>query len=209
VRLVLGPAVAGACLAWLLAKRYLLRGGWLIWPVLVIVPALLFSVNEARWHRFESGLASAAQPVLAGRDAGFACERLTRSFWSSTGHVGHVWFDPDGTPAHDAFLSSGTCSKVTSWRDHPGRASLEEIVAVHTVAHEAAHLLGQRSEAQAECTALTHDAQVMQRLGASPDQARADLVRYLAQVYPRLPDEYRGECPAVTEAAATALTGRR
>jgi hypothetical protein len=204
VRLILGPAVVGVCLAWLLAKRYVLRGGWLIWPVLVIVPALVFSVNEARWHRFESGLAEAAQPVLAGRDSGFACERLMRNFWSSTGHVGHVWFDADGTPAHDAFLSSATCSRVTSWREHPGRASLDEIVAVHTVAHEAAHLIGQRSESQAECTALTHDAQVMQRLGATADQAQADVVRYLAQVYPRLPDEYRGDCPALTATDVTA-----
>jgi hypothetical protein len=188
----------------LLAKRYVLRGGWLIWPVLLIVPTLVFSVNEARWHRFESDLASAAQPVLAGRDAGFACERLMRNFWSSTGHVGHVWFDADGTPAHDAFLASSTCAKVRSWRDHPGSADLDEIVAVHTVTHEAAHLAGQRSEAQAECIAVTHDAQVMQRLGATAEQARADVVRYLTGVYPRLPDDYRGDCPALSALVAPA-----
>jgi hypothetical protein len=120
-----------------------------------------------------------------------------RNFWSSQGHVGHVWFDADGTPARLAFLSSGTCDKVKSWRDHPGAASIKEIVAVHTVAHEAAHLAGQRNEAEAECTALTHDVLVMQRLGATPQEARADVVRYLAEVYPRLPDEYRGACPTL------------
>jgi hypothetical protein len=197
VRITGGLVVAGACLAWWLAKRYLLNAGWTIWPVLVIVPALLFSANEARWHSFESQLVDAAQPVLGGRDAGFACERLMRNFWSSQGHVGHVWFDANGTPAHDAFLSSSTCSGVKSWRGHPGSASLEEIVAVHTVAHEAAHLVGQRNEAEAECTALTHDREVMQRLGATADEAQADVVRYLAEVYPRLPDEYRGACPAL------------
>jgi hypothetical protein len=197
VRIVGGLVVVYLCTMWLLAKRFLMGGGWKIWPVLVIVPTLLFTLNEWRWHRFESTLVRAAQPVLAGRDAGFACERLMRNFWSSQGHVGHVWFDADGTPAHDAFLSSGTCDKVKSWRDHPGAASVEEIVAVHTVAHEAAHLAGQRDEAQAECTALTHDAQVMERLGATPDEAQAAVVRYLAQVYPRLPDEYRGACPAL------------
>jgi hypothetical protein len=197
VRVAAGLAVAGVCLAWWLAKRYLTNAGWTIWPVLVAVPALLFSANEARWQSFESQLADAARPVLAGRESGFACERLMRSFWSSQGHVGHVWFDADGTPARTAFLSSGTCGKVKSWRDHPGAATIDEIVAVHTVAHEAAHLAGQRDEAQAECTAIAHDAQVMQRLGATTQQAQADVVRYLAQVYPRLPDEYRGACPAL------------
>lgn len=197
MRIVGGLVVAAICLAWWLAKRYLLSSGWTVWPVLVVVPSLLFSANEARWHSFESQLADAAQPVLAGRDAGFACERLMRNFWSSEGHVGHVWFDAEGAPAHDAFLSSGTCASVKSWREHPGAASIDEIVAVHTVAHEAAHLAGQRGEAQAECTAVTHDSEVMQRLGATAAQAQADVVRYLAQVYPRLPDEYRGACPAV------------
>jgi hypothetical protein len=200
MRIAGGLVVVYLCLGWLLVRRYLLRRGWAIWPVLVVVPAVLFTANEVRWHRFESTLVSAAQPVLGGRDAGFACERLMRNFWSSQGHVGHVWFDADGVPAHDAFLSSSTCAKVKSWRDHPGTASLDEIVAVHTVAHEAAHLTGQRGEAQAECTAITHDAEVMERLGATPEEARADVVRYVAQVYPRLPDEYRGACAAAQSA---------
>jgi hypothetical protein len=204
VRIAGGLLIAGLCLLWLLTRRYLLARGWAVWPVLVVVPALLFSANEARWHRFEAQLASAAQPVLGGSGSGFACERLMRNFWSSTGHVGHVWFDADGTPADEAFLSSGTCAKVKAWREHPGRSTLTEIVAVHTVVHEAAHLAGQRDEAAAECTALTHDAQVMERLGASEDQARAAVVRYVTQVYPRLPDEYRGECPAVTAVTAGA-----
>ena len=204
MRIAAGLLLSAFCLSWLLARRYLLARGWAIWPALVILPALLFSANELRWHRFEAQLASAAQPVLGHRDSGFACERLMRNFWSSTGHVGHVWFDADGTPARDAFLSSGTCAKVKAWRAHPGRSRLDEIVAVHTVAHEAAHLAGQRDEAAAECTAVTHDAQVMERLGASPDQARAAVVRYVTQVYPRLPDEYRGECPAVTAVTAGA-----
>lgn len=197
MRIVGGLVAASLCLLWLLGKRYVLREGWLIWPVLVIVPALVFSVNELRWLRFESTLASAAQPVLAGREAGFACERLMRNFWSSQGRVGHVWFDADGTPAPDAFLSWDTCDRVKSWRDDPGSASIEEIVAVHTVAHEAAHLTGERNEAQAECTAITYDAQVMERLGASQEEARAAAARYVALVYPRMPEEYRADCPAL------------
>jgi hypothetical protein len=42
----------------------------------------------------------------------------------------------------------------------------------------------------------------MQRLGATAEQARADVVRYLTQVYPRLPDEYRGDCPPLNALVA-------
>jgi hypothetical protein len=202
VRVVLGLVVVLACLSWWLAKRFVLRGGWTIWPVLVMVPALVFTVNEYRWQHFESTLARAAQPVLGGRDAGFGCERLMRNFWSSQAHAGHVWFSADGTPAKEAFLSMDTCSDIKSWRKHPGSATLEEIVAVHTVAHEAAHLAGERDEAKAECLALAHDTQVMQRLGATPQQAELDVERYVADIYPRLPDEYRGDCTALVAPTA-------
>ena len=194
MRIIGGLVVATLSLTWLLATRYLLRDGWRIWPILVIVPALVFSLNELRWHRFESMLASATEPVLADRDAGFGCERLMRNFWSSQGRVGHVWFDADGSPADEAFLSRDTCDRVKSWRDDPADASLEEIVAVHTVVHEAAHLAGERNEALAECIAIAHDAQIMERLGATPEEAGWAVARYVELVYPRLPAPYHGDC---------------
>lgn len=183
------------CLAWLLAQRFLLSRRWRVWPVLVALPALVFTLNEARWHRFESGLADAERPVLSGREAGFGCERLMHDFWSSQGRAGHVWFDADGTPAREAFLSAQTCSGVRAYKRQPDRATLDEIVAVHTVTHEAAHLAGERREAVAECTALQADAAVMVRLGATASTAQAQTLRYLHEVYPRLATDYvSGEC---------------
>ncbi|GAB3598272.1 hypothetical protein GCM10027446_28090 [Angustibacter peucedani] len=195
VRIAGGLAVVYLSLAWLLAQRYLRRAGWRVWPVLVAVPALVFTLNETRWYRFEHGLADAVRPVLAGRDAGFGCERLLHDFWSSQGRAGHVWFDADGTPASEAFLSGQTCSDVKAYRRHPSSATLDEVVAVHTVTHEAAHLAGQRDEARAECTAVQADAGVLRRLGAAPDVAQAQARRYLEQVFPRLPSDYTsGDC---------------
>jgi hypothetical protein len=201
-----GAVVVYLCLAWLLAKRYLLHAGWRVLPVLVAVPALAFTLNELRWQHFESELADAAQPVLGGRDAGFSCERLMHDFWSSQGHVGHVWFDADGGPANDAFLSSGTCAAVKRWQHRPAAAGIDEIVAVHTVTHEAFHLAGERSEAAAECGAIAADQAVMERLGATPDVARSQVARYVTEVYPRLPDDYRGDCAAAATVTAPART---
>lgn len=201
VPLLLATACAGW---WVLAWRR--EGSWRIGPLLLLVPVLLFTANEIRWARTEAGLTTAAAPVLERpgtvrevEDGGsaFGCERLMRNFFSSQGRVGHVWFSADGTPAPSAFLSMGTCSNLKSFRADPDSASLDEIVAVHTLTHEAAHLSGIREEHAAECLALEYDAEVMTRLGASPEQADHYARHYRAEVYPRLPEQYRSACPPV------------
>ncbi len=188
---VLIPSLAAlSAVGWLLLARVRPDGRWRLTPVIVFVVMGLVAANEARWAAFEHRLAVAAAPVMAGRDAGFGCERLTRNFFASTGHVGHVYFDADGNPADSAFLSMNTCAQLKNWIRHPDPANLDEVVAVHTLAHEGAHLGGLRNEAQAECRALGVDEQVMVNLGADRATAAAALARYKAEVYPRLPSEY-------------------
>lgn len=194
MRILAGVAVALISGGWMLARRWA-GGSWRLLPLLLLVPALVFAGNEVRWYRFEAALADAAAPALGAREAAFHWERLTRNFWSSQGYVGHVWFSADGVPDDEAFLSGETCDEVRSWRRHPDHPSLREIVAVHTVTHEAYHLVGERREAVAECRAAGSDKAVMVRLGASPGAAHAAVLRYLAEVYPKLPDDYRsGSC---------------
>ena len=159
-------------------------------PAAVAVAALAFTANEWRWWHFEHELADAVRPTLNGRDAGFGCERLLHGFFSSQGHSGHVWFDADGQPAHEAFLSSSTCSRVKAYRRDPAGATLEQVTAVHIVTHEAEHLGGARVEAVAECSALQADAQVLVALGADPTVARAQVRSYLTGVFPRLDTDY-------------------
>lgn len=199
VRTALPLLVTLAAVGWLVWARYRRDGDWRIGPALLAVLAALVTVNEARWVVFENALADAARPVLGATDASFGCERLTRNFLSSTGHAGHVWFDADGTPADTAFLSMDTCAGLKAWRKNPAAADLRTIIAVHTLAHEAAHLTGIRPEAQAECTALTADREVMQRLGATPDQAQHAFDRYLSEVRPRMDGEYVAACPAADQ----------
>ncbi|WP_426563730.1 hypothetical protein ACPPVT_20955 [Angustibacter sp. McL0619] len=192
MRIIAGAVTVYLSLAWLLVDRYVRHRGWRVLPVLLAVPALVFTLNELRWWHFEHGLAQAVRPVLAGRDSGFGCERVLHGFFSSQGHPGHVWFDENGTPASQAFLSSSTCSRVKAYQRDPASAGIDEVVAVHTVTHEAEHLSGVQSEGVAECRAMQADAAVMVALGARPETAQAQVRSYLGLIYPRLPDEYRG-----------------
>ncbi|MEP7193143.1 MAG: hypothetical protein ABI903_09785 [Actinomycetota bacterium] len=193
MRIVAGACVVGYCVVWLLAKRFRMRGGWKILPMVIGIVAVLFTGNEVRWAAFEGQLAGAAQPGMGGARASFACERVLRGAWASQGRVGHVWFGPDGRPAGDAFLSMDTCSRIKAWRSDPAGASVEQIVAVHTVTHESAHLAGIRDEAAAECSAVQRDTTTMTRLGATRAEAVKQVGEYLALVYPRLPDAYRSD----------------
>lgn len=201
MRWVMGLSLATGCVVWLLAARYQPRGSWRVLPALLAVVCATFGINELRWHQYETQLTTSARPVLdagtypmPGERTRFSCERLMRNFWSSQGFAGHVSFDADGTPAKESFLGMDSCSGVKRFRKAPSRAGLEEIQAVHIVAHEAAHLTGERSEARAECLAMAHDAQVMQLLGASPVVAETAALRYRREIHPRLPADYQGTC---------------
>lgn len=169
-------------------------GDWRLGPILVVVPLVLFTGNEARWAYTEARFADAVRPVAQLKGGDIGCERVMRNFFSSQGRVGHVWFDADGTPVGPAFLSMSTCARLKEFRRHPDRVELDHVVAAHTLAHEAAHLSGERDESAAECLALAHDVQVMQRLGADVAAAERYHGWYLTQVYPRLPSEYRDAC---------------
>lgn len=193
MRIAAGVVVVGYCVLWLLAKRFLMRGGWKIFPVAIGLVAVLYTGNELRWARFEGQLADAVGPGMGAVRASFTCERLLRGAWASQGRVGHVWFGADGKPAGSAFLSANTCAKVRTWRGDPAGASLQEIVAVHTITHEAAHLAGVRDEATAECLAIQRDAATMMALAATRTVAAGQVKTYLAEVYPRLPDAYRSD----------------
>lgn len=177
-------------LGWLVLTRVRPGGGWRIAPVLVMIVAALIGLNELRWASFENRLAHAAAPVLAGRDSSFGCERITRNFFSSTGHVGHVYFDAEGNPADDAFLSMNTCARLKDWMKHPEPSDERQLIAVHTLSHEGAHLAGIRDEGKAECAAMAADEQVMINLGANPATAAAAAARYRSQIYPHLASEY-------------------
>jgi hypothetical protein len=143
-------------------------------------------------HQVTQQLATRVTRMVSGRpDAVAVCTRRTPDLLDLSGTAGMVRWD---TP-HVARLRADTCWSLATWifSDHRS-ATQDQVIALHVVAHEAVHVAGERSEARTECVAMTWDARVAQNLGASPDLAVRMADTYRQDVYPRMPDDYRGGC---------------
>lgn len=185
---------------WLLFRGVVNRRVPWIGLALLAVPMLLLGLTERQWTSAEHEFSAVAR-TIAPASSGVHCQRLGETFTYAGSEVGSVWFDESGQPAQTAMLSYETCQRLSAWWRSTdverAAAPLEQVVAVHTLSHEAVHLTGERSEALTECRAVQLDEQVALTLGASPSVARAFAVRYVAEVYPRLSSAYvTGDCAA-------------
>jgi len=86
----------------------------------------------------------------------------------------------DSFPGWELFTQAGS--------DCPSRI-FEDILAVHTLAHEVWHLHGISNEASTECNALQTTAGAAELFGADSQSAQATAVYALHRFYPNLPDE--------------------
>lgn len=162
------------------------------------VVVLGFRAYEGR--ATESRLSSIASEI-AGRDVRVRCYRSAAPARES----GSVMFDAHGRPADVARLDRDVCSALTAFARSPSgerfacvRTSsscelevLETLQALQTLAHEAWHLRGERSEPVAECYAIQTVAFVAKRFGAGARDAQAAARGVLAELYPRMPGEYQ------------------
>jgi hypothetical protein len=160
---------------------------------LVMVPALVLSWYEYEDHQADVAMSNAAS-VLAGRPVHVTCQRLTGTFVDAGAELGYVQWGPDGKPVDETVLKYDTCQALYDWlgsdKQDPTRM---QVVAVHVLAHEAEHLAGEHDESVAECYSVQTTEQAARLLGADADQARALACRYVAEVYPYMPDGYRND----------------
>jgi len=139
-------------------------------------------------HVKRQELATEAIGVLADVPGASAdCERFSEELFNISQYQGYVYYDG----SHVAHLRRTVCHDLWGYA-HGGQAHPSEgqIVAVHIVAHEAQHINGITSEAEAECRAVQLNHLVAEALGATPDEARELQRRYYADVYPRQRAEY-------------------
>jgi hypothetical protein len=68
--------------------------------------------------------------------------------------------------------------------------TLDQVIAVHVLTHEATHVSGNTDERGTECQAMQRDAEMAEILRASRAQALHLAVRYNVEVYPRMPNGY-------------------
>lgn len=164
-------------------------------PVLSVglpaVAAILCAVPVVRHAQLEAQLGHVTS-ILAGVSASVRCETAGQAWLEVHPERGYVAVGADGKPSHEAVVTYDTCNDLAAWIASDHRVpTLDQVIAVHVLSHEAMHVSGTLDEARAECAAVQRDARTAQLLGATVDQARSLARQYLLTVYPTLPDTYR------------------
>jgi hypothetical protein len=155
--------------------------------LVIVVATGIPVIRHAQAERRLSDVAS----DLVGAPVTVRCETLSQAWTDAHPELGYVRFTADG-PEHTATITAQACSDLRSWigSDHAA-PSLQMVIAVHVLTHEAMHMTGRQDESVAECAAVQRDARTARELGATPAQARALAVRYWAAIYPQLDGAYR------------------
>jgi hypothetical protein len=147
---------------------------------------------EVRHHVAQERATAVVRELTGNPSAHAACQRFTPDLLDLSNYAGSVrWESP-----HVALLRRATCNDLHSWlMSRKTQPTLDQVIALHVVVHEAVHVAGERSESVTECTALQYDARAAELLGATPEQAQALAVRYYEEAYPLMRPEYRsGDC---------------
>ena len=141
--------------------------------------------------RLEARLADAAS-VIVGRRVQVHCQSFGEAFVDVGAELGFVAFGPDGVPEPRTLIKREPCAALRDYlRSDRSAPSREQIVAVHTLTHEAIHMSGVTNEAETECLAMQRDAEMARLLGADRSDARALALSYWTSVYPQMPTPYR------------------
>ena len=157
---------------------------------LLLIPALVFGWFEYQDRRAVQVMSHAAS-MLAHRSVSVVCQRASGAFVDAGSELGSVQFDENGNPFDYTDLKYDACTNLRAWMGSDKRnPTLDQVIAVHVLAHESEHLAGEMSESVAECNSVQTTARTAELLGASPEQAAALAQAYVTLVYPRMPDNY-------------------
>jgi hypothetical protein len=188
-------AVAAAWIIWTMLGPGRRPDGWKTTALALCLATLGYhGWMEYRWQQTEHTMTAAAA-LIAGPDATVHCQRFTEALLYTRNARGLVEYGQTG-PTREALITWETCQAFRDWltsdKTNPTDA---QILAVHILTHEAAHLRGERNEAAAECDAMQWMPLIAEHLGA-PRQATARMSAwYLTAMYPRMPTAYQsGNC---------------
>src|SRR3954453_6104698 len=151
------------------------------------VPLVLHARLEGRLER--------AATMIAARPVQVHCQTFGETWMDAGAELGYVKYRPGGLPERKTLIKFGVGGDLKAWlRSDRSRPSREQVVAVHVRTHETMHMRGITDESRAECAAVQRDAAMAVALGATPAQGEALAHRYWLEVYPGMPDGYRGGC---------------
>jgi hypothetical protein len=148
---------------------------------------------------------------IAGRRVRVHCPGVIGRVLSWDVVEGSVRFDASGRPSDTADLRARTCAELDALAEHrrDGAVTTELAMAVDVLTHESFHLQGIADEAATECHSLNTMARTAERLGATPEQARALASLELRTNYLELPDRYRSPpCVVIAEHQVRAVWRR-
>lgn len=158
--------------------------------LLLLVAVFLLTVWFLR-IRLEHRL-SAAASALVGSTVTVHCQTFGEALGDLGAELGYVEFGADGVPEPHSIIKRDQCRDLSSYlrsdRESPTR---DQIVAVHTLTHEAIHMSGETSESHTECLAVQRDAEMARLLGASAQAARRLVRDYWTSIYPEMPTDYQ------------------
>ncbi len=177
---------------------------WLALATLVLLVGGVGFAMHQRKAELEGRLGGVATD-LGSRHVHVHCQSFGGSLIDVSNEAGYVQFDASGVPKDFMVLKRPICRALQrfprEWRtpafgcveaqsDCPQNV-FEDVLAVHTLAHETWHLHGYIQEARTECNALQTTAQAAILLGADAPTAQAVAAYVWKKVYPNEPDDYR------------------
>ena len=163
-------------------------GGLILIGTALLVPFFLRVRLEGRLET--------ASSAIVGVPVEVDCQAFGEAFVDAGMELGYVRFSPDGVPERRTLIKRQQCKDLSDYIGG-GHADVvhEQVVAVHTLTHEAIHMSGVTSEAETECVAMQRDAEMARLLGAEPADAISLARYYWDNVYPRMPEPYSsGDC---------------
>ena len=174
------------------------------------VAFVLVAVLGAGWvmHERKSVLEDRLAKIttqLTVRHAKVHCQTFAGELVDVGAEMGSVQFTGDGVPTDTTDLKRPVCTALDRFHDDVttgrvdcvvtgaacDRRAFQDVIALHTLAHEAWHLRGISNEAETECKSLQTTAQAAQLFGADPQRAAAIARYYASTYYPQMPTEYR------------------
>jgi hypothetical protein len=132
------------------------------------------------------------------------CPGFLRGLVDISGNGGSVMFDAGGKPGNTTHLETSVCHDLSAYGATRKRADFacvfgttpcsnkveRAVYAALVLSHESQHLRGIQSEAEAQCYAIQTVAQVAERLGSPPTEARAVAAHFLVVDEPLMPTDY-------------------
>lgn len=177
-----------------ISRRHELDGGALRawWAGVLVVMTLVALGFEVNHHMRQALVTQGMSAVTDNARAHANCERFSESLFNLSQFDGYVY----QAKSDIANYKRQSCIDLAAYaRGSKANPSIDQVLAVHLVAHETMHVNGIWTEADAECHAVQVSHLVAEELGATPAQARALQARYFAEIYPNIRSNYiSSEC---------------